>query len=608
MSTAPADAAVLSEGVTAREREPFPWLFVLLGWIAIAIVFVVRSRLELASLPLISDTDDAMRLTVVHDLLGGQNWFDHIQHRLNTPYGAEIHWSRLVDVPIAALMLLVGPFAGAQTDTIVAYLWPLMLLLALIICSSLVSLRLAGRAGVLPAIVLPALSPALLAEFDPGRMDHHSVQIVLALALLWCCMEARRRNGFALWAGFIASTSLAIGTEALPTVVAAVLAFGMLWVFIPGRAIAMRGFGVAFALTAAVHLALALPPGRWFEPACDALSIVYVLAAIGVGLAFLVLSILPLASRPLWMRLLAGLACAALVTGTIAALFPQCLRGPYAAVDPWLVRNWLSYISEAKPIWESFKNIPPYVVAVAVPPALALLVVAVRVVRHRVDRAEWLIYGVFLLIAAVIMVLQIRGARFTAALAVPAGAYLIVTARAAYLAHRRPLPVLALVLSWISYAGIVVSLATNAAISGLPAWGQFAGSGGADQAPCLMPASFEALAALPPQRLMTPIDLGAHMLLYTPHAVVAAPYHRNQQGVRAAFDFFNTSIGSARQILDERGVTLVVVCPTMPEMRGFADAAGDSFIRLSGRGQLPAWLVDQTPPGSPFKVYKVLPQ
>ncbi len=80
----------------------FPWLLVLLGWVAVSIFFTVRIGFAGAGDPLIADTDDAMRLVVVHDFLAGQNWYDNVQYRLNTPFGAEIHWSRLVDLPIGA--------------------------------------------------------------------------------------------------------------------------------------------------------------------------------------------------------------------------------------------------------------------------------------------------------------------------------------------------------------------------------------------------------------------------------------------------------------------------------------------------------------------------
>src|SRR4051812_17445009 len=58
-------------------------------------------------------TDDAMRLVQVRDLIGGQGWFDLFQHRLDPP-GASMHWSRVVDVPLAALILLQRPLLGTH--------------------------------------------------------------------------------------------------------------------------------------------------------------------------------------------------------------------------------------------------------------------------------------------------------------------------------------------------------------------------------------------------------------------------------------------------------------------------------------------------------------
>ena len=46
------------------------------------------------------------------DFLAGQSWFDVTQYRSNPPIGAPMHWSRLVDVPIAGLILLLAPFVG----------------------------------------------------------------------------------------------------------------------------------------------------------------------------------------------------------------------------------------------------------------------------------------------------------------------------------------------------------------------------------------------------------------------------------------------------------------------------------------------------------------
>src|SRR5207253_2636580 len=60
----------------------------------------------------LGDTDDNMRMMQVRGLLHGQGWFDLRQYHLNAPFGANIHWSRLVDLPIAGLILLLRPLIG----------------------------------------------------------------------------------------------------------------------------------------------------------------------------------------------------------------------------------------------------------------------------------------------------------------------------------------------------------------------------------------------------------------------------------------------------------------------------------------------------------------
>src|SRR5690606_28265498 len=56
------------------------------------------------------DNDDIMRLVQVRDLLAGQGWFDLMQYRLGLEGGILMHWSRLVDLPIAALIRIAALF------------------------------------------------------------------------------------------------------------------------------------------------------------------------------------------------------------------------------------------------------------------------------------------------------------------------------------------------------------------------------------------------------------------------------------------------------------------------------------------------------------------
>ena len=586
------------------------WPAIWLAFALVAAILVARAVYGASSVPLMADTDDAMRLTTVRDLLAGQNWYDPVQHRLNTPFGAELHWSRLIDLPIAALIVLLRPLAGPMADTIAIAVWPLILLFCLLVMSTLITIRLAGREALLPALALPAFSLTTLIDFAPGRIDHHSVQILLALLMLYCTMEALSRPRFAIGAGMAAGGALAIGIESLPSVAAVTLAFGLMWVLAPGQARTLRHFGLSFALATAALAALTLAPDRWLQPSCDALSLFYVSLAAGVGAGFTLLALLPLKQASALMRLACGVLAGGALVAALALTFPDCLKGPYSSLDPWLAERWLRRIQEAIPLWDSVVARPVYSITVALPPLFALAATAYRLrVGPSEGRGQWLIYGLFLTLSVVVMLVQVRGSRLAAELTVPAGSWLIVAARQRYLAERKPRAILGLIASWIGFAGVAVAAIVNIVALAVPGYAEAPAVRGAEErGKCLMDSAFDDLAALPPARIMTFIDLGAHVLAYTRHAVVAAPYHRNQQGVRDAFEFFNQPLEAKRAVLEERGVALVVICPQMPEMKGFTDAAEESFVRLHARRALPSWLINRSTEGSPLEVYEVVPR
>lgn len=579
-------------------------------WAAIAIAITIRTLTNLEITPLFNDTDDAMRLVMVRDFLAGQGWYDLTQYRLNTPFGASIHWSRLIDVPIATIIMVLTPLAGSGTaETIAAYIWPLALLLVLMWLSAKLAMRLAGPDAMLPGLVLPVLSAALLPEFSPGRFDHHNVQTLLTIAVVLTTINAWRSPISGLLAGVLLATSLAIGTETLPIVAGAILSFGLYWVADKSKANALRLFGLGFAVAGLLHLALAAPAQQWLLPACDAHSIVYALAALATGTVFSLLPFLPSAPHNWPLRLGAGVALGGLTLGLLLMAYPQCLGGPYAALDPWLRDNWIANITEARPLLVALQQTPGITIAIVIPPLAALVIIGWRLVYgESQNRVEWMVLALFLLLSVVVMVFQIRGARLAAPLAVPAGAWLILSVRARYLDNQRLINAAALIGSWILFAGFAIAIPitwlqdtlaptaiTTASASALP---------GAESV-CQQPATFHQLATLDPMRLMAPIDLGPYLLLFTPHETLGAPYHRNKDGMLDTVRFLNHSITDARQIVAARGIERVVTCATLPEMKGYPGAAEDSFLHLQSRGELPNWLIETTSEDSALRIYKV---
>src|SRR3569833_442254 len=125
-----------------------------LAWtvFAVAAIWLTRHGINL-------DTDSAMRLAQVRALLGGQGWFDTAQHRMNTPYGLPMHWARLVDAPLALLMLVSQDFAIRT--------WPLLLLGGALWCLARIAFALGGRTAMIAALCLTLLCPSIYCPSSP---------------------------------------------------------------------------------------------------------------------------------------------------------------------------------------------------------------------------------------------------------------------------------------------------------------------------------------------------------------------------------------------------------------------------------------------------------
>jgi hypothetical protein len=81
-------------GVSGESRRE-SWVLLLLIWLVAVVTLGATSGIDHVA------TDDAMHRVEVRDFLAGQNWFDLTQYRLNPPAGVVMHWSRLVDLPLA---------------------------------------------------------------------------------------------------------------------------------------------------------------------------------------------------------------------------------------------------------------------------------------------------------------------------------------------------------------------------------------------------------------------------------------------------------------------------------------------------------------------------
>lgn len=533
------------------------WLLVVAAWALVAALLAFRTIAQFGAVPLLGDSDDAMRIVTATDLLDGQGWQDSIQHRDNAPFGVELHWSRLVDAPIALLLAIARPLTGILAPDIAAIVWPLLLLLPLLALAAVIVRKLVPVSDGVTALALPLISLVLLIEFLPGRVDHHNVQILLMMAAMAGLILWRDRVVGGVVVGIALAASLAIGLETLPFIAVGIAAMVLFWTIDPERYWAATvSFGVTLAVGTLAHFLIATAPSRYGVAACDMISIVYV-AAMGLGgLALAAVAALAATLRSPVLRLVAMGAAGAVVVGVCALQFPGCLAGPYATVDPRIDALLFAGIAEVQPLWRRLIDDPATGIAFGLP-ALAAVAIAVQrcLTLRGKARADWLIAGGFLLAAVLVMLVQIRGARFAGAFAIPGAAALITAVRTAYVARPTAARMAGLLGSWLLFAGVL----QFAVVGWLVPRSTAATSPFADVA-CFRAADYAQLAALPPANVMAPVRIGSHILRYTGHSVVSASFHRNNAGTLDTLDFFGSDDAAARAIADTRQIGIVADC------------------------------------------------
>ncbi len=555
-------------------------------------------------------TDDAMRLVEVRDLLAGQSWFDLTQHRLDPPQGLLMHWSRLIDAPIAALILMLRPLLGtAGAEQAALVLWPTLLLAAALALVAGVAARMADSAARpdlrLAAMIAATLAAPALIHFRAGGIDHHNAQMVLVLCFLFSAAGIETSARSAMLAALSASLSMAIGLEMLPAIaVGCIAVLGLLlW---RGSAVAWRttAFGATLIGSSALLAALLLPMQSWTAPVFDAFGGPVLLLMVGGGACLIVVG--AVATR--WPGVLPRLAAAA-VTGSLLlaaffATFPGAIASPYAAVDPLVASVWLDHVAETMSIHMLFVLEPERIVGIYAPLLLTLVLAAMVTWRAAPElRFRWVLGASVLAALFATGLWQMRGAAVATMVAAP----LFVASLAMLWPN---FPARRLLLAVVLLSPTVLAAGGQGARPLLdlinPPTRIIAKEDGAST--CRAISGLAPLAKIPAGRMIAPIDLGPGILVATEHLVFAAPYHRNNDGNLAMIRSMMAAPDAAHRILRQRQVDYVVLCRGSLELLELTDMAPDGLAVRLGRGEVPDFLQPVAlEPASNLTVWRVRP-
>lgn len=569
-----------------RRRPAFtPELLVRVGlaWAMISALLVVASLSAILAHQF-PDPDDTLRLLQVRDLLAGQSWFDVTQHRVDAVNGGvAMHWSRLVDLPLAAVILaLRGLIGQGAAENVALIAIPLLTFGVALLLAGRIAWRLVGEEATGFACLAMALSVPVIAQLRPMRIDHHGWQIVCALAVMNALMARRPIVGG--WAAGIAMALwLSISIEGLPLAAAICGVTVLRW--LRDRHDSGWFVGTMQGLAAGSLAIFAATRGfADLAQSCDAISPVHLGAfAIGAvaatGLARL--EPLPRFAQFAGFALIAGLGAI-----TVQSFAPACTTGAFAQLDPLVDSFWYRSVLEGRPVWHQ----PPSGILQLVIPPLVAIAACIRLAGRSSGwlRNWWRDYTLILLAAFVVSLLVVRAGAVAGALAaVPLGWQVREWLRSAR-NLRRP--------------GKRVLLMTTMALALLPTMpltlltiarpARAASSAEAKQlvADCSVAKNRAAFASLAPGEVMAPLDIGPMIVTETDHTVVATAHHRGAAGMRTTIKTFLGSPDAARATLKARGTRYLALCPGLAEARRYAAEAPDGLMAQLRAGRVPGWL------------------
>jgi len=580
-------------------RDWLRWTALL--WLAtvVALVTIRWQMIHWFSLP---DTDDNMRMMQVRGLLHGQGWYDLRQHAMNPPQGASIHWSRIVDLPIAGLILLFNPLGSGTAERIASAIAPTLPLLLAMISLGAVVRRLVAPLAYLLAIFLIWNAYVAMGMFSPMRIDHHGWQLALLVTTMAGLADPNLRRG-GLIAGLSSAVSLSIGLEMIAFLALGGAAIVLRWVVEQEQAERVKAYGASLAIGCAIgYYGFASYDNA--RNVCDALSPVWLSVMVAAGLIALGLAFVP--ARSPWVRLgVAAVAGGAILWG-FAHFWPDCIGRP-EHVSPEVDRIWLSNVREAKPIYTQDRL--TMWTTIALPLAgLVGTVIALWQARRTRDAAIWATLAILTLAAFALLIWQTRMGPATQLIAIPGAValawFLVPRLQASGNALVRVLGTFA---TFLFISGIGVS--TLAALATPKSDATAAKPAKADPSrQCPTIPAMTPLNRLPDATIFTHVDLGPRLITLTHHRAIAGPYHRNGDAILDVYHAFGGSADQAHAIMARHGATLLLICPGMSETTVYRARWPQGFYAQLIKGQVPAWLTPlPLPAGSPFKLWAIAP-
>ena len=571
-------------------------LLVLLFWLVACALMTALSMGSLRELKF-PDPDDSMRLLQVRDWIAGQSWFDVTQYRLNVPQGVHMHWSRLVDVPIAAVVLLFRPLLGQPSAESVALVTvPLLTLgIVMLLVHRIAIQMLTGRAALVAVAVTP-VSLGALKQLRPMRIDHHGWQIVLALTAVLAAMDERQRRSGAI-AGIAMALWLNISIEGLPFAAAVGALFALRWLVSPSEAERLKAYMAALAGGSIAVFGLTHLPSTWLTQPRDVVTVAH-LAAFTVAFAGCAVAFRPTGASFTKRAIILGV----IGVATVATMFgvdPHWTQGPWATLDPLVREFWYNRIDEGLPVWRVDRS----QAAVGLAQPIVGLIGAILGLHRSASPQKkcWTTYLILLAGCTLAGICVLRSLTTASIIALPG------TALLCQLAYRRAQKLSLMPVRATATAGALCIMTPAYALPLTASSSNQRVDTALTQAEhCTRRTEVEKLRALPTSEIAAPLEITPAILISTSHRAIASGHHRNIVGMRDVMRMFMMKPAVGAKISAARHIDYVVMCLGAPESIRYANRGPGGLSFLLRAGAPPEWLEPVQVPGlRALKVWRV---
>jgi hypothetical protein len=583
-------------------REPRFATMLVAAWLLVVLELMLKFWPETAVT--LNQPDDAMRLVQVREFLGGHSWFDLHMARLQPPFGYDPHWSRLVDAGLAGTFILFHQLTNALfSERLMRAVWPVLWLLPVISGAAAIAWRIAKREAAIVVLLFAVGGLPAMQQFRPGRIDHHNVQIAIAVLTVAATVWADRSRWAATAAGILTGLGIGIGFEGVPFLAMCAAVFAVRFIQDKKAAGSVRAYGFSVAVSTIGAFIVNVSPDHWARTACDCIAINSATGVIlgGFGLALITYS--HDSRRSVRCGLIAAVAAAAALVFALSE--PRCLGGPFAMLDPTVKQMWLRHVEEGQPMLSVLAEQTATGLWLSMFPLVA--VVAVIVLGLRNDARQdfgFLVASATLLLAVALMVfMEAKFYNYAMWLAMPLLAMLAIR----LFAVLRLESVVPCCIAGSLLTPVVLSASAMAVAN---ASGLIRHNSSADLEPkgCFMSQSYAQLAKLPPGLVVTNVDYGPFVLALTPHSVLAAPYHRLSAGIISTNKIFSAPPDQAHRIITRLRANYVAMCGLLTPVGLTNQQLATSLWEQLHAGAVPDWLKrEPAADGQPFVIYRVKP-